>query len=47
MPNTIHVTPNAKGEIIVTLYGTEYHIVVDKKPKKAAKSDEPTEPVKE
>lgn len=30
----IEVTPNEKGEIFVTLFGTTYQIVVKSKPKK-------------
>lgn len=31
--NIIKVTPNEKGEIFITLYGTKYQIVVEEKPK--------------
>lgn len=31
--NVIKVTPNSKGEIFITLYGTKYQIVIeDNKP---------------
>lgn len=30
MANVIKVTPNEKGEIFITLYGTKYQIVVEK-----------------
>lgn len=30
MPNVIKVTPNEKGEIFITLYGTKYQIIVEK-----------------
>lgn len=30
MNNVIKVTPNEKGEIFITLYGTKYQIVVEK-----------------
>ena len=33
MPNVIKVTPNEKGEIFITLYGTKYQIIVEQ-PKK-------------
>lgn len=33
MTNVIKVTPNKKGEIFITLYGTKYQIVVEQ-PKK-------------
>ena len=36
MPNVIKVTPNEKGEIFITLYGTKYQIIVEQ-PKKVVK----------
>jgi len=36
MPNVIKVTPNEKGEIFITLYGTRYQIVVEQ-PKEVVK----------
>lgn len=44
MPNIINVTPNKAGEIFITLYGTEYQIVVAKK---TPKVKAPTETVTE
>ena len=37
MNNVIKVTPNSKGEIFITLYGTKYQIVIEE-PKKPAKA---------
>lgn len=34
MNNVIKVTPNEKGEIFITLYGTRYQIVIEKPKKK-------------
>ena len=31
MPNVIKVTPNENGEIFITLYGTKYQIIIEKK----------------
>lgn len=32
MNNVIKVTPDKDGRLFITLYGTRYEIVVDKKP---------------
>lgn len=40
MNNVIKVTPNSKGEIFITLYGTKYQIVVEEPTKKATKKAE-------
>ncbi len=39
MAKVIKVTPNEKGEIMVTLFGTEYQIVVEKPKKETPKND--------
>lgn len=37
--NVIKVTPNSKGEIFITLYGTKYQIVIEEVKKPAVKKD--------
>ena len=37
MPNVIKVTPNEKGEIFITLYGTRYQIIVEQPYKEVVK----------
>jgi len=37
MINVIKVTPNEKGEIFITLFGTRYQIVIEKPVKKTTK----------
>lgn len=40
MNNVIKVTPNSKGEIFITLYGTKYQIVIEEPKKPATKKAE-------